>query len=93
MEQSTSLLPQVSLKDGLVGDWRCNEGYGAIAFDYAKSNNGILGGSDGLEAQPEWVVSGITTSNFNFIKSQSEIPLLSSSESQDRSNLLAKFVR
>jgi hypothetical protein len=47
------------LAEGLVGDWRFNEGYGGrLAFDYAKSNNVVLGG--GVEANsPEWVVSTI----------------------------------
>jgi hypothetical protein len=46
------------LAEGLVGDWRFNEGYGTLAFDYARSNNGVLGG--GLEVhRPEWVVSTI----------------------------------
>ncbi|NER34101.1 MAG: LamG domain-containing protein [Oscillatoria sp. SIO1A7] len=62
MEKNSTILPQDSpllLKGGLVGAWRCNEGYGTIAFDYAKSNNGILGGSDGENARPVWVVSTI----------------------------------
>jgi hypothetical protein len=46
------------LAEGLVGDWRFNEGYGTLAFDYARSNNGVLGG--GVDAKrPEWVVSTI----------------------------------
>lgn len=66
MKQSTSLLPQdspsmLSKENGLVGDWRCNEGYGAIAFDYAKGNNGLLGGDNDPEVQPEWITSGIST--------------------------------
>jgi hypothetical protein len=46
-------------KPGLVGDWRCNEGYGNIAFDYARGNNGVLGGTTGELTKPEWVVSTI----------------------------------
>ena|GEM_PF-6298983 len=66
MKQSTSLLPwdspsMLSKENGLVGDWRCNEGYGAIAFDYAKGNNGLLRGDNDREVQPEWITSGIST--------------------------------
>ncbi|NET46281.1 LamG domain-containing protein [Okeania sp. SIO2B3] len=91
LERSTSILPFQSPEDDLIGDWRCNEGYGAIAFDYVNNNNGVLGGSDGLQAQPEWVASGIPTGYINLIKSSYESQFESPSESQSSSNLLAKF--
>lgn len=70
MQQKNPILPQDSpawVEGGLVGDWRCNEGYGTIAFDYAKNNNGTLGGGDGQEARPEWVASTMPIS-IEFVK-------------------------
>jgi hypothetical protein len=42
----------------LAGDWRCNEGYGTVAYDYALGNHGSLGGGDPA-ASPTWTVSTI----------------------------------
>ena len=93
MRQNTSILPQdnpvwLEEKIGLVRDWRCNEGYGTIAFDHAKSNNGILGGSNGLEARPEWVASTIPT----FVEFVKGATSHKSEESIQMQQNLARFV-
>ena len=42
----------------LMGSWRCNEGYGKLAFDYARGNDGALGDGQ-TSTEPTWVVSGL----------------------------------
>lgn len=44
--------------DGLVGDWRLNEGYGTVAFDYARmpGAGGDLGNGD-PDAVPAWLIA------------------------------------
>ena len=42
----------------LVGNWRSDEGYGSLTFDYAGWNTGLLGGGTAAD-EPNWVVSTI----------------------------------
>src|SRR5262249_43229758 len=42
----------------LLGNWRCDEGYGTLAFDYTSIFNAALGGGK-AEDSPEWIVSTI----------------------------------
>lgn len=61
----------------VIGDWRCNEGYGTTAYDYTSTgqgrfsfdgglagtygNNGTLGGAD---PSPKWMVSSLLVPPF-----------------------------
>lgn len=42
----------------LLGNWRCDEGYGKLAFDYTGIFNAALGGTSAA-SRPDWIVSTI----------------------------------
>jgi hypothetical protein len=50
--------PDGQVRAELVGNWRCDEGYGDLAYDYSGRDSGRFGGGQEDQA-PVWVVSTI----------------------------------
>lgn len=55
------LSPQGIVRNGLIAEYRFNEGAGQILYDYKNNNNGQLGSTAGADTNdPTWTTQGLT---------------------------------